>query len=262
MPAVAHGVLLDRDPIGHAVVGHGERGLVTHVDLVLRRAGLVMGVLDVDPHLLEREDGLATDVDAGVERGQIEVPALVEGLGDPVLGIGVLEVVELELGADVERLEAHRLGPVECAAQDPARIPLVGVAAGDLDVAEHASGAVLTRAPRQDRERRRVGHGDHVGLLDRVEPRDRRSVEPHSPLERVLELGGVDREALELAEHVGEPEPDEPDAALLDRRDDVLGGLHDLRIRLLLVVHPVSPSGRSNGREPYPAGCTVVRTGV
>ena len=95
-------VLLDRDPVGHAVVGHRQRVLVAHVDLVLGGADLVVGVLDVDAHLLEREHGVAADVGAGVERRQVEVAALVEDLGDAALGLGVAEVEELELGADVE----------------------------------------------------------------------------------------------------------------------------------------------------------------
>ena len=82
VPAVLHRVLLDDDAVGHAVVGHLERVLVAHVDLVLGGADLVVRVLDVDPELLEREDRLAADVGAGVERRQVEVAALVEHLGD------------------------------------------------------------------------------------------------------------------------------------------------------------------------------------
>ena len=85
VPAVLHRVLLDHDPVGHAVVGHRERVLVAHVDLVLGGADLVVGVLDVDAELLEREDRLAAHVGAGVERGQVEVAALVEDLGHAAL---------------------------------------------------------------------------------------------------------------------------------------------------------------------------------
>ena len=78
VPAVLHRVLLDRHPVGHAVVGHRERVLVAHVDLVLGGPDLVMGVLDVDAHLLERQHGLAAHVGARIERRQVEVAALVE----------------------------------------------------------------------------------------------------------------------------------------------------------------------------------------
>jgi hypothetical protein len=43
-------------------------------------------------------------------------------------------------------------------------------------------------------------------------------------LEGVVELGDVDRERLQLAEDVGEPEADEADAALLADGLDVVGG--------------------------------------
>src|SRR5438132_1549619 len=57
-----------------------------------------MGVLDVDAEALERQDGVAADVGAGVESREVEVAALVEHLGAAV----VAEEVVLQLGADVE----------------------------------------------------------------------------------------------------------------------------------------------------------------
>ena len=81
------------------------------------------------------------------------------------------------------------LRALQRAAQHVARVALVGRALGRQDVAEHARDALLLRAPRQHGERRRVGHRDHVGLLDRVEAGDRGAVEAHAALERVVELG-------------------------------------------------------------------------
>ena len=146
--AVLHRVFLDRDPVGHAVVGHLQRVGVAHVDLVLARADLVVGVLGMDPELLEREHRLAPQVRAGVERGQIEVAALVEDLG----GLGVAEVEVLELGPDVEVVEAHRLGALDGAAQDVARIALVRGALGRQDVAEHPRHPGLAAGARAARE--------------------------------------------------------------------------------------------------------------
>ena len=226
VPAVFHRVLLDDDAVGHAVVGHLERVLVAHVDLVLGGADLVVGVLDVDAHLLQRQDRLAAHVGAGVERGQVEVAALVEHLRHAVLGLGGAEVEVLELGPDVVGVEAELLGPLQGALQDPARVALVGLAAGHADVAEHPrDGVLFLGAPGQQLEGRRIRHRDHVRLLDRVEARDRGPVEAHAAVEGVLELGGVDREALQLAEHVREPEPHEADVVLLDHLDDVSGAL-------------------------------------
>ena len=86
----------------------------------------MVGVLDVDAELLEREHGLAAHVRAGVERRQVEVAALVEHLG----AAAVAEEEVLELGTDVEGVEAHRLGALERPPQHVARVALVGVRSG------------------------------------------------------------------------------------------------------------------------------------
>ena len=78
----------------------------------------MVGVLDVDAELLQRQDRLPAHVGAGVERGQVEVAALVEDLGAAVAGARVLEVEVLELGPDVVGVEAEVLGALERAPQD------------------------------------------------------------------------------------------------------------------------------------------------
>ena len=75
-------------------------------------------------------------------------------------------------------------------------------------------------APRQDLERRRVGLGQHVGLVDAGEALDRRAVEADALVEGALELGRRHRDRLQEAQHVGEPQPDEPDVALLERAEN------------------------------------------
>jgi hypothetical protein len=67
-------------------------------------------------------------------------------------------------------------------------------------------------------------------------------IETHAALEGVLELAGVDREALQLAHDVREPEPDEADAPVLDERLDVVDGL-----RLVLGHGTPSRSGEVGG---------------
>ncbi len=126
----------------------------------------MVGVLDVDAELLQRDDGLAADVGARVQRGEVEVAALVEDLG----AVLVAEQEVLQLRTDVEGVEAELVHALQRAAQHVPRIALVGRALGREDVAEDASDALLPRAPREDREGRRVRHGHHVGLLDGVEP--------------------------------------------------------------------------------------------
>ena len=73
----------------------------------------MVGVLDVDAQLLERENRLAAQVRARVERRQVEVAALVENLGDARLGLLGAEVEVLELRADVVVVEAQLLGPID-----------------------------------------------------------------------------------------------------------------------------------------------------
>ncbi len=97
-------------------------------------------------------------------------------------------------------------------------------------------------APRQDLERVRIGDRQHVGFLDAGEPVDRRPVEGHPVTEGVLQLGGADGEALEVAEDVGEPQPDQAHAALLDAAQHVVA---------LLLQHLASPN-HSRGRARLP----------
>ena len=188
----------------------------------------MVGVLDVDPQLLHRQHRLAAHVRARVERRQVEVPPFVEHLG----ALRVLEQEVLELGPDVERVETHSLRALHCAAEHVPGVALIRRFLGRDDVAEHPPHALLLRAPRQHRERARVGHRDHVRLLDRVEARDRAAIEAHPRLERVVQLGRVDRERLQLAQDVREPEPDEPDLVLGDERLHVVRGLRLLLCRL------------------------------
>ena len=98
-----------------------------------------------------------------------------------------------------------------------------------------------------------IRHRDHVGLLDRVEAGDRGAVEAHAALERVVELGGVDREALELPEDVGEPEADEAQVVLLDDPLDVVGRLRALVVRIRHQAPSLAPV--TGGGEPIAARC-------
>ena len=210
----------------------------------------MVGVLHVDAQLLEGEHGLAADVGAGVERGEVEVAALVERLGRAaVLRLGVAEVEVLELGPDVEGVEAHLLRALQRPPQHVARVALVGLAARGEHVAEHPRDALLVRPPGQHLEGGHVGHGDHVRLLDGVEAGDRGAVEAHAALEGVVELRCVDREALQLPQDVGEPEADEADVPLLDLGFDALPG------RGLLGHGPeATPSAARASPAPSPSG--------
>ncbi len=224
--------LLHDEPVREHVVGHVERVRVADVDLVLRRADLVVVVLDGDAHRLERADRVAAHAGRGVHRRLREVAALVERLRPLV----VLEEEVLRLGADVERVEAHRLHPLERAAEDVARVAGVRLAVGRDDVADHAAGLAVG----QDLERLGIGDRDHVRLLDRVEAGDRRAVEAHPVVERALGLADRDREALEMPLEIGEPQEHVVDAARLDLRKHLLA-LGRIRCRPVLALHVCHP---------------------
>ena len=215
---VPGGDLLDDDAVRHRLVGHRERVVVAHVDLVLRRGDLVVVVLDLDPDRLERRDRVVAHLGRRILHGHREVAALVDRLGALV----VLEEEVLELRADVERVEAHLLHSLEGELEDVARVALVRRAVGLDDVADHAADlgaelvAVIVDGPRHQLERRRIGDRDHVRLLDPVEPGDRRAVEAHPVVERALHLVRRDRERLEMPLEIREPEEDVLDALVLD----------------------------------------------
>ncbi len=184
---------------------------------------LVVRVLYRDAHLLQRVDRLPPVVLGGVERGEVEIPAAVQQDG---IRPGVGEVEVLDLRRHIEG-ESQIRGTSQVALQDCAWISEERVAVGRDDVAEHP-GHLLLLSPRQDLERGRVGHGQHVGLLDAGVAVDRRAIESHSLLECSFEFLRADRHRLQEPLDVGEPEPDETDPAFLDRAEDVLGlSAHD-----------------------------------
>ena len=70
----------------------------------------------------------------------------------------------------------------------------------------------------------RIRDQEHVGLLDLLEPADRRAVEAEPVLEYVLgELVRGDREVLHQPREVAEPDIDHIDAVVLDELQDVAG---------------------------------------
>jgi hypothetical protein len=158
----------------------------------------------------------------------VEVAARVDRLGALAGLRAVLQQEELDLRVGVEG-EPHVGALGEGALEHPARVGVRRRAVGHEDVAEDASGAGRLAAPRQDLEGRRVRLGEHVGLVDAGEALDGRAVEAHALGEGAFELGWRDGDGFEETEHIGEPEPDEPDVAFLKCAE------HEL----LLAVHGV-----------------------
>ena len=123
-------------------------------------------------------------------------------------------------------------------------MPGIGVggrAVRQQDVAEHPARSGWVVADRHELERRRIRLGQHVRLIDAGEPLDRRAVEADALGERAFQLGRSHGDGLQVAEHIGEPQPDEPDITLFERAQH----------KLFLPVH----------RHSLPGVCFLLVTG-
>jgi hypothetical protein len=216
--ALFHRDFLHHEAEAHDVVRGGQRVGVAQVDLLLARCALVVAVLDGDPHRLEHRDRLAAEVVRERVRCVVVIAARVDRDRDGADLWTLADQEELDLRVRVEG-EAHvrRLGQV--ALEHPARIGVARGAVGEQDVAEHAGHAGVLTAPRQQLKRRRVGPGDHVGLVYSREALDGASVEADAVREGALELRRGDGHRLEHSEHVREPEPDETNITLFERAE-------------------------------------------
>ena len=138
-----------------------------------------------------------------------------------------VEDVELRLGTPERGVRDPGLLQVELGLlRDVARIAAVHLAG---DRVSHEAVDVDRRVLRERIHVRgvRIGHEEHVRLLDLLEAADRGSVEPDPFLEdRLRQLGHRDREVLHQPRQVAEPEIDDLGSGLLGHGDDVLGCRH------------------------------------
>ena len=204
-------LLLDDKARRHDVVGAAHGLGKAQLDDVLGRSAAVEGVLHGDGHLLERERGLATQVVGDVGRREVEVASLVQRHRLDV----VVKVEVLDLGANVKDV-ALAVGALEDAFEATTGVTGKGLAGRRADVAEHARHAALGGAPGQELEGLGVGEGEHVGLLETSKAINRRAVEANALLEGLLELLGRDRERLQRAQDVCEPQANKTNVALLN----------------------------------------------
>ena len=130
----------------------------------------------------------------------------------------------LELGTEIGRV-AHLDGLLEYAFECIARITLIGGSVGVENIAEHPCDRLFRRPPGKHLEGGQVGLGDHVALMDTGESLDGGSVEAHALVDALIELRRGDLEALQPAEHVGEPELDKAYVILLHRFQNITLGL-------------------------------------
>ena len=236
------GQRLDHVAVEHSPVARGERVGVLEVLLELAVGVLVVGRVVVPPEPGHRLRDLRDEVEVAGQRahvvaGEVERVELVGDLDPPVLGAADQEV--LELGADLQLVARAPRRAGQRVAQDRARAerPLLAL---DRDVAGEPRDV---RLPGQDRQRRRVRHRDHVGIVRSLA--DVAGGEPGEPGavgQQVVDVVGGDELGARLAVHVDELGEQELDAAVAyDPPDVVL--VVDLRRAVLAMLGSDSHEG-------------------
>ena len=173
--------------------------------------------VDADAELLEGRQGLALEPQHVVVVLRGEASPLIEGLEASVRGRA--EAVVLDLRAHVEREPA--LGGVrERLLQHRAGIIRRRLAARVTHVAEDARDALLVARRRQQGPRRRIRVQDQLALVLRGPAHDA-AVDTHPLVERDLELLLGDRDLLEAALHIAEPQADKLHPGLAGLPQDI-----------------------------------------
>ncbi len=161
------GYLLDHDPVGHHVVGHGEGILKPQIDLMLGGGNFVVAILHLDPHGLQGQNRLPPQIPRGIEGREVEIPPLIQCLRV----LGRLKVEILELRPHVEGV-SHPPQPLQIPLQDIPGIALVGRPIGIQDVAEHPGHGLLLGPPGDELKGNGVRPGQHIALVDSGKPLD------------------------------------------------------------------------------------------
>ena len=201
----------------HDVV-RGLQGIrVAQVDLVLTRPRLVVGELHGDPHGLQHAHRAAPEVLDHAAGDVVEVALVVHGHGLPRAGVQLrgAQQVELDLRRGVAR-EPHVGGLGKHPLEHAPGICGGGLTVRGLEVAEHAGRGLVLAAPRQQLERGGVRLQQHVRLEHPGQSLDRGAVEAETFLERGLHLRRGQRDGLQGAHDVREPEPHEAHVPVLD----------------------------------------------
>jgi hypothetical protein len=259
LPVLA-GDVLDHVLVGHDLVGHARQRGEAEIDLALpARGDLVVVELARDPEALERQHHLRAEVVERVRRSRGEVALLrpcgvaearlagipvalrrvdvvVRGVGPEVV-VHLVEDEELALGAEVRGVGDPARAQVRLRApRDPARVLRIGRARDRVgDLADEGQRGRLGRGI-EDR-RGRIGHEEHVGVLNRLPAADRGAVEAQALVERgLVEAAHGKGHVLPRPEQVAELEVDH-------RRARLAGPLERLTCvrQRLAAVHQVVP---------------------
>ena len=208
--------LFDDQTERHDVVSHRERICVSKVDLLLTRSTLMVTELDGDTHRFQDCDGLSTEVVSRTMWAVIEVANLIDRCGHLASAEALLDEEEFDFRMGIER-KAKIGGLGQRALEHMPRIGIRRRAVGHQDVAEHTSYTWALATPRQHLERAGIRLDQHVGFNDASKALDRGAIETNTFSEGTFKFGGSNRNRLEHAEHIGEPQPNESNISLFDR---------------------------------------------
>ena len=215
---------------------------------MLPRRHFVMRRLDVKSHLLERQDDLAADVLAEIDRREVEVAARVVRFGGRLAVGASLEQEELGLRARPSSTKPLSLARAMTRFSAVRGQPANGVPSG-LAMSQMIR-PTCSEPPYvhgKHLERREVRLEVHVRFLDADEALDGRAVEHDPAVERLLELPVRHLDVLDDAEDVGELEAEELDLLALD-------ALENARFRIVLRHAELLPLPPDVGRGPRDRG--------
>jgi hypothetical protein len=218
-----------------------------HADFTLRGRDFVVVDFGLQAHLHQVQNHVVAQIRHRVERGGGRVAELVVHLvagralfgGRPRTFVGddfveadvrlalvaqAVEHEELGLGAEVGGVaDAGSLEEGQRLLRDGARVAIIELAGAGLEnVAEQVQARL--DAERIDEGRRRVGHHEHVGLVDGLPAADGGAVEGDAFLEhRLVEAPDRVAEVLQRSEHVAIHQVDEFDIVLFRKLKNVFG---------------------------------------
>ncbi|OQB25008.1 MAG: hypothetical protein BWY10_02551 [Chloroflexi bacterium ADurb.Bin180] len=194
---------LDRVAQGHHRVGARQGIGVVKVDLLLTRTALVVGRLDGNAHLLQRQRNAVANLRSQVQRRKVKVTGIVLRHGAR-LGLSVaLEKVELDLRASVKGV-AQRAAIGDGVLQNAPRISGKRPTRGVKGVADEARRALWRLRPRQKSIGRWIGAQHHIALGNAGKALDRRAVKVDTQLQSCAQPGHRDGHVLDCAIEVGE----------------------------------------------------------
>ncbi|GBE36085.1 hypothetical protein BMS3Bbin07_00224 [bacterium BMS3Bbin07] len=152
--------LLDRYPVSHHRVCHGECVSIPEVYLMLRMGHLMMRILDPDIHRLKGKDGLPSQVLGSIHR-IVKVTAGIKYLGR-FLGS---EIEELKLRTEIKRVTLFTC-LLDIPSKDIPGISLVWSPVRLVDVTEHTCNGLFLRPPGQEDKCCGVWTGNHIALIN------------------------------------------------------------------------------------------------